>query len=111
MPSGDRTGPVGQGPMTGRSSGFCAGYDTPGYVKGFRGGIGRGFRFGRGRGQGAGWGRNFGGGFADFFPGFSWGHSISKDDEINMLKSQAEYLKRSQKDIEKRLGELEKEGE
>ena len=110
MPSGDHTGPMGQGPMTGRSSGFCSGYDTPGYVKGFGGGMGRGFRFGRGRGRGSGWGRNFVGGFAGLFPGFPWVHSITKDDEINMLKSQAEYLKRSQKDIENRLGDLEKEG-
>ncbi len=107
MPSGDRTGPMGQGPMTGRSSGFCAGYDTPGYVKGFGGGTGRGFRFGRGRGRGFGWGRNFG--FAGFFPGFPWSHSISREDDISMLKSQNEYLKRSQKDIEKKLDELEKE--
>ena len=111
MPSGDRTGPMGQGPMTGRSSGFCKGYDIPGYVKEYGGGMGRGFRFGRGRGQGPGRGRNFGSGFAVFFPDFPWAHSITKDDEINMLKSQAEYLKRSQKDIERRLGELEKEGD
>ncbi len=111
MPSGDRTGPVGQGPMTGRSSGFCSGYDTPGFAKGFGGGMGRGFRFGRGRGRGSGWGRNYSGDFAGLFPGFPWAHFITKDDEINMLKSRAEYLKRSQKDIEKRLGELEKDGE
>ncbi len=111
MPSGDRTGPVGQGPMTGRSSGFCSGYDTPGFAKGFGGGMGRGFRFGRGRGRGSGWGRNFRAGFAGLFPGFLSENSTSKDDEINMLKSWAEYLKSSQKDIENRLGELEKERE
>ena len=111
MPSGDRTGPVGQGPMTGRSSGFCKGNDTPGHVKGFGGGMGRGFRFGRGRGRGSGRGRNYGDGFAGFFPGFPWAHSRTKDEEINMLKSQAEYLKSSQKDIENRLGELEKDSE
>ena len=33
MPRGDRTGPMGQGPMTGRNLGFCAGYDTPGMAK------------------------------------------------------------------------------
>ena len=44
MPSGDFAGPMGQGPMTGRSLDFCAGYDTPGYVKEFGGGMGRGFR-------------------------------------------------------------------
>jgi hypothetical protein len=111
MPSGDHTGPTGQGPMTGRSSGFCQGNDTPGYAKGFRAGMGRGFRFGRGRGQRPGRGRNFGSGVAGFFPGFPWAHSISREDEMNLLKSQAEYLKRSQKDIERRLGELEKEGD
>ncbi len=102
---------MGQGPTTGRSSGFCAGYDTPGYVKGFEGRMGRGLCCGRGRGRGSGWGRNFGAGFAGLLPGFPWSNSVSKDDEINMLKSQAENLKRSRKDIEKRLGELEKEEE
>jgi len=33
---------------------------------------------------------------------------LSKEDEIKLLKSEADALKRSQKDIEKRLGELEK---
>jgi hypothetical protein len=32
MPRGDRTGPGGMGPMTGRGAGYCAGYDVPGYV-------------------------------------------------------------------------------
>jgi hypothetical protein len=111
MPLGDHTGPMGQGPMTGKSSGLCSGIDTRGYVKGFGGGMGRGFIFGRGGGRGSGWGRNHGGSFAGLFPGFRWANSIIKDDEISILKSQAEYLKRFQKDIEKRLGELEKEGE
>lgn len=61
MPAGDGTGPVGQGPMTGRSAGYCAGYDQPGstnptarsrrymaYRRGNR--IGR--RFGRNSGRG-----------------------------------------------------------
>jgi hypothetical protein len=113
MPQGDRTGPMGQGPRTGRSLGFCSGYDTPGYAKGFGGGMGRGFGFGRGRGRGMGYGmgRNFGLPFTGFFQGFPWTQTVSKDDEIKLLKSQAESLKRSQKDIEKRLGELEKEEE
>jgi len=46
MPSGDRTGPMGQGSMTGRGLGYCEGHDSPGYEKGF-GGRGRGYRFGR----------------------------------------------------------------
>ena len=32
MPRGDRTGPAGLGPMTGRAAGFCAGYPMPGYM-------------------------------------------------------------------------------
>ena len=59
MPGGDRRGPLGEGPMTGRRAGFCAGSDSPGFANsGFRGmGMGRGLgmgrgNYGRGRGQG-----------------------------------------------------------
>ena len=112
MPSGNRTGPMGQGPRTGRSLGFCSGYDTPGYAKGFGMDMGRGFGRGMGMGRGAGFGRgrNFGwlfSGLSQFFP---WQQSVSKDDEIKLLKSQAELLSRTQADLEKRLRELENPG-
>ena len=32
MPFGNGTGPAGAGPMTGRGTGFCAGYPVPGYM-------------------------------------------------------------------------------
>ncbi|HHX95299.1 MAG TPA: DUF5320 domain-containing protein, partial [Clostridia bacterium] len=32
MPRGDRTGPTGLGPLTGRGAGFCAGFKVPGYA-------------------------------------------------------------------------------
>lgn len=51
MPFGDRTGPLGAGPGTGRGAGFCSGRDGPGSVQP---GVGRGYR---GRGRGAGRGR------------------------------------------------------
>ena len=55
MPGGDRTGPTGRGPMTGRRVGYCAGYQVPGYANpGPR--FGRGMGFGRGRGS---WGRGY----------------------------------------------------
>ena len=55
MPGGDRTGPMGRGPMTGRAAGLCAGYHNPGYATP---GYGRGFGRGWGRGIGRGfWGR------------------------------------------------------
>ena len=55
MPRGDKTGPNGEGPMTGRQQGYCSGNDSPGYAvgqgkgfcKGFRKGFGNGRRFGR----------------------------------------------------------------
>ena len=63
MPRGDRTGPLGQGEMTGRQLGYCAGYDVAGYAEGGfygcgrgRGGVqsGRGLALRRGAGRG-GW--------------------------------------------------------
>jgi hypothetical protein len=63
MPRGDRRGPEGAGPMTGRALGYCAGNDKPGFTanaapqragRGLRNGAGRGPRFGRGRGIGYG---------------------------------------------------------
>lgn len=60
MPRGDRTGPWGLGPMSGRAAGYCAGYPVPGYmnpIPGYGRGWGRGFGRGRGRGFGSGrWG-------------------------------------------------------
>ena len=32
MPRGDGTGPMGMGAMTGRGTGFCAGFKMPGYI-------------------------------------------------------------------------------
>ncbi len=57
MPAGDRTGPMGQGPMTGRKMGFCQGNDNSGRMNN-RSGFGRGMGPGRGRGMGL--GRGFG---------------------------------------------------
>jgi hypothetical protein len=34
MPGGDRTGPRGAGPMSGRGYGLCGGYEAPGFVQG-----------------------------------------------------------------------------
>ncbi len=37
------------GPMTGRAAGYCAGYNTPGFMNAYGGRMGLGFRGGRGR--------------------------------------------------------------
>ena len=49
MPKGDRTGPQGAGPMTGRAAGYCTGYPVSGYMNPVPG-YGRGWGRGRGRG-------------------------------------------------------------
>lgn len=53
MPGGDKTGPLGMGPMTGRAAGFCAEFGMPGYMNPVPG---RGFGMGLGRGRGFGGG-------------------------------------------------------
>ena len=58
MPRGNRTGPNGMGPMTGRAAGFCAGHDEAGFTTAPGGGFGRG----RGHGGGRGFGNGFGAG-------------------------------------------------
>jgi len=122
MPRGDRTGPEGIGSMTGRSAGYCAGYQVPGYANPV---LGRGwFGFGRyrGRGRGYGW---FGWrrGFRGWYGGAArlpyWGRAyfdyhvpyeneLSPKDEVVMLKEEAELLRKQQEDIKKRIDILEK---
>ena len=116
MPGGDRTGPMGAGPMTGRGAGFCAGYNVPGFANpvggrglGFgrgRGGFGRGF--GRGWGRGAGWGA--GGGYG--WSGYGYGQyaqpaAPTKEQEVEGLRNEAQFLKDSLEQINQRLAELE----
>ena len=46
MPFGNGTGPTGNGPMTGRKMGYCAGFNAPGsWNSGQNSGIGRGRGF------------------------------------------------------------------
>ncbi len=133
MPGGDGTGPAGLGPMTGRAAGFCAGYAVPGYMNPIPGrgywGLGRGYwGWGGGRGH-----RNWY--YATGLPGWaraSWGypawrtvpiggytppyapvHSpyLTREQEIDFLKGQAEYFEDALDGIKKRIEELEKKGE
>jgi hypothetical protein len=98
MPGGDRTGPTGKGPLTGRGAGFCAGDDRPGYGP-FRG-FGRGF----GRGGGGGWGfRGRGRGWWGYGPAVP----PSPDEEAAALRTQAEGLQAALKNINDRLDRLE----
>ncbi len=117
MPGGDRTGPMGYGPLTGRGAGFCAGFPVPGYMNPVPG---RGFG-GRGRGRGRGWRYGF---YATGLPGWQragmgWGYpamnpyynppapQITKEQELEVLREQAESLGNALNDIEKRIQKLE----
>jgi hypothetical protein len=71
MAGGDRRGPAGLGPMTGRRMGYCVGNNAPGWNNGGYGrGAGYGGGFGRGRAFAGGFGRGFGAGLGR---GFSYG--------------------------------------
>ena len=104
MPRGDRTGPQGMGPMTGRGAGFCAGYSNPGVVSGY------GRRFGRGGGWG--WRNRFsaagGPGWGAYGPAVYAAPVVSSDQEVDMLKMQAQDLQVTLQRINERLNELEK---
>ena len=95
MPQGDRTGPNGQGPMTGRGLGFCSGSNTPGYMN-------SGFGRGMGRGQGRGHGRGFG--FRQ--QTVMQPQVITEAQQKEMLKQELEAIKTEQTEIEARLKEL-----
>jgi hypothetical protein len=105
---------MGEGPMTGRAAGYCAGYPGP-----F---LGRGFGFGWGGGWGGGWGRGWrnrfyatgwprwGRWFAPAWRGFpAYGPPAppTREQEADMLASQAEWLQEQLDDINQRLADLE----
>ncbi len=107
MPAGDRTGPRGEGPRTGRGLGYCSGYTTPGYTKGVpRGGGGFG-RWGRGPGYGRGFG--FGRGYRAWapaprsYPG-SYGYGVQEPaTEEEARQSEKEYLEGEVEALEEEL--------
>jgi len=116
MPGGDRTGPAGLGPMTGRAAGFCAGFGVPGYMNpaGGRGYFGRGRGF-WGRGGGRGWRNWF---YATGLPGWARaGYGFSgpvaptptTEQELEGLKQQAEFLQNSLSQINERIEQFEQE--
>ncbi len=92
MPGLNKTGPSGQGPLTGRRMGLCAGNENDN--TGFGWGMGRGFRGGRfgGGERGRGSGRGFG--FFGFGRGRETPDNESVENEINSLKSQISFLEK-----------------
>jgi hypothetical protein len=105
MPGRDRTGPLGQGPMTGRGAGDCAGSETGGFSNQFPG-VRRQFggRFGRG-GGGRGWRNGFRATGVPF-----WARSATAppnaEQELAGLKDEAKFLQGQLDAITRRIDEL-----
>ena len=125
MPRGDRTGPNGAGPMTGRRAGFCAGNNLPGYANPNNFGYGGGGQFGY-RGGGGG-GRGGGGGGRGrrnmyYATGLTaWQRDAAayqppnrqptEAEELEILKNEAASMEKALKEINKRMTKLEKDSE
>jgi len=129
MPFGDRTGPSGLGPRTGRGAGYCSGSSVPGYMNPLPGG--GWFRFGRGRargwfGGGRGWRHRY---WATGLPGWAreaygypplgiypyvpppsgaYPYAPTTKEEMDILKDQAEFLRKDLEEIQNRISTLEK---
>ena len=127
MPFGDRTGPLGTGPVTGRGMGFCRGYDRPGYYN-----RPWGTGWGRGRSGGTGYGGG-GGGFRNRYwwrvtgmPGWAgyWGPpeavgspyplahpentQMYPKDEKRFIKDQLKFHEDALNELKSRLEQLDK---
>ena len=116
MPGGDRTGPLGQGPMTGRGFGYCSGSAQPGFTSP-----------GYGRGLGRGWGRGTGRGFWGRGRGYRWRTyynnpvnpqplsytdnvpQVNKEQEKQYLENIVNQLENEMKSVKARIEEISKE--
>lgn len=108
MPFGDRTGPIGAGPRTGRRMGYCRRTDPSGNV---RSGLGFG-------GHGRGWCNQY---WATGLPGWARSNQsfrlefqpphnaveIPREEELRSLKSQSKSLESNLSELKKRITDLE----
>ena len=110
--------------MKGRAAGYCAGYTMPGYANP---GVGRGY-WGRGGGWGRGGERVRGWRHGNYAPGLpgpaayppAWGRGwpyaatpaspVAREQELEVLRGQAEYLEQTLGEILKRLEKLQTAG-
>lgn len=113
MTGGDRTGPMGQGPKTGRAMGYCSGSDAPGYTTGVPAGAGRGAGRGAGVGMGRGAGRGAGRGFrCRRIPGFGRGGGFAARGDYPGYYYPAPAQSRAESDVnllENRISSLKQE--
>jgi len=117
MPGGDRTGPLGLGPRTGRAAGFCSGYIFPGYMspvprfrRGFVRGLGRGF--GRGywhQGRGFWWYNNINPYIRQQDYNIGLSQQPTKEEEKVYFENMVKELEDEIKYIKSRIQDLSKE--
>ena len=101
MPRGDRTGPQGEGPLTGRGYGDCR-------PRGGFYGRGRSFGQGQGIGQGQGFGRGRGFGFQGN-AGCEFGYdplTLTKAEQKKILEEEKIEIQEELKRIDEKLKEL-----
>ncbi len=127
MPGGDKTGPFGEGPLSGRGMGYCRGSNRPGFANS-RGGRGMGAGYGRGIGGGGGYGRGWRHRYFDTgVPGWAWNRGYidvpetspqsraasrsTREDELEYLRAESIRLEGALKDISRQIAELEKRKE
>jgi hypothetical protein len=118
MPRGDRSGPQGMGPRTGRAAGFCTGYPAAGYANGLPGGgaFGRSGWGGRGHRNwyyatgltgwqraASGWHPVTGGAAVGYPAPLS---RTAPQDEARTIRSQIELMEENLKAARERLEEL-----
>ncbi len=121
MPRGNRTGPRGDGPMSGRGAGYCAGNDRPGFAssefgRGFGRGMGQGRGMAHGRGRGFGQGRGYGRDMGYGGPGFREPDRFvqvyrepSPEDQKKYLEDVVKDLEVELENVKTRINELAKE--
>ena len=112
MPFGNRKGPWGLGSKTGRAAGYCSGNPAPGYMNA----TARRFlrRGAPGRSRGFGFGSRFrwraGPTEADGQSG-PLTPTAQGEEPLDALKAQAGHLREALDDIQRRIGELETDGD
>jgi len=98
MPRGDKTGPAGTGPMTGRQLGYCSGNDTPGFTN-------HGFGFGGGFRRNMGFGRSFRRGYGTRNQRY-YQEDIPNVSKKTLLENEIKILKEQLSNIEDQLSQL-----
>jgi len=113
MPGFDRTGPLGQGPMTGGGFGHCAGNYNPEYGTGGRGFYGRyaGNRGGGFRRRQRIYRRGFWGFGSPAPPLYGRFHGSDPQADAAGLRQEADTVRTYLKDLEARIAELDKPSE